>query len=94
MGAVMKQKKKILVTGAQGFIGSVLTTKLHKLKKYQIIATDIGFFKNCKTHKFKDPVKIYKCDINKINENLLKNVYAVVHLAALVMILWEISIKT
>ena len=41
----MKQKKKILVTGAQGFIGSVLTTKLHKLKKYQIIATDIGFLK-------------------------------------------------
>ena len=28
-------------------------------------------------------MKIYKCDINKINENLLKNVYAVVHLAAL-----------
>jgi nucleoside-diphosphate-sugar epimerase len=79
----MKSKKKILITGAQGFIGSVLVSKLHKLKKYQILATDIGFFKNCKMYKFRDPIKIYKSDINKINKNLLKNVYAVVHLAAL-----------
>ena len=38
-------KKKILVTGAQGYIGTRLIQKLHK--KYKIVATDSGFFKNC-----------------------------------------------
>ena len=77
--------KKILITGAQGFIGSVLTEKLQKKfkGKYEIIGTDIGFFKNCKLIKFKDPVKIIQKDIRFFPRNMLKNVYAVVHLAAL-----------
>lgn len=73
--------KKILITGAQGFIGSVLSKKLSK--KYDVLGTDIGYFKKCKLTKFKDPIKIINCDIRQVNKKILKNVYAVVHLAAL-----------
>lgn len=74
--------KKILVTGAQGFIGSVLINKLLS-KGYSVVATDIGYFKNCKLIPYKDPVKIIKTDINSFPRKFLKNVYAVIHLAAL-----------
>ena len=74
-------KKKILVTGAQGFIGSVLCQLLKK--NFNVIGTDVGYFKNCKILSFKDPIKIFKADIRKINQKKLKGVYAVVHLAAL-----------
>ena len=45
-------KKKILVTGAQGYIGTRLIQLLHK--KYNIVATDSGFFQNCSIEKYKD----------------------------------------
>lgn len=76
-------KKKILVTGAQGFIGSVLTTMLKKNKSFEVIGTDSGFFKSCKMIQFKDPIKIIKSDIRNLKKKYLKNIYAVVHLAAL-----------
>lgn len=80
-----KRLKKILITGAQGFIGSVLSQKLITAfkNKYEIIGTDIGYFKSCKIYNFKDPIKIIKSDIRSLNEHHLENVYAVVHLAAL-----------
>lgn len=75
-------KKKILVTGAQGFIGTVLVPKLIK-ENYDVIATDIGYFKDCKVLNYKDPVKVIKSDINSLNAKYLKGVYAIIHLAAL-----------
>lgn len=80
-----KHLKKILITGAQGFIGSVLSQKLKTefRNKYEVVGTDIGYFKNCKIYRFRDPIKIIKSDIRSLSEHHLENVYAVVHLAAL-----------
>ena len=74
-------KKKILVTGAQGYIGTRLIQKLHK--KYKIVATDSGFFKNCIIGKYKDPIKVIKMDLRKFNYKILKNVDTIIHLGAL-----------
>ena len=49
-------KKNILVTGAQGYIGTVLLPKLNK--KYNVFAYDAGYFKNCLLEKYQDPVKV------------------------------------
>ena len=40
-------KKKILITGCGGYLGSYLIPFLNKTKKYEIQAYDIGFFKEC-----------------------------------------------
>ena len=68
-------KKKILVTGGAGFIGSVLTTMLKKNKSFEVIGTDSGYFKSCKMIKFKDPIKIIKSDIRNLKKKYLKNKY-------------------
>ena len=75
--------KNILVTGNQGYIGSVLTPFLSE--KYNVTGIDTGYFKDCllekKNHlnKFK---QIYK-DIRYIENSDLTNIDCVVHLAAL-----------
>ena len=74
-------KKKIFVTGAQGYIGSVLVQKL--LKQYDVIGTDIGYFKNCNLIKYSDPIKILSLDLKQITKRHLKDVYCVIHLAAI-----------
>ena len=69
---------KILITGACGYIGSVLTNYLLN-KNYKIIAIDRQWFgKNLKEHK---NLKIIKKDFRKINDNDLKNVSSVIRLA-------------
>tara|TARA_Y100000590_G_scaffold468142_1_gene649692 strand:+ start:803 stop:1750 length:948 start_codon:yes stop_codon:yes gene_type:complete len=72
-------KKKIIITGGLGFIGSKLIKKLKK--NYQIIVLDNFYTNSVKTI---DGIKIVKCDLTnykslkKIN---IKNVYCLVHLA-------------
>ena len=50
---------------------------------YDVVATDIGYFKDCKVLNYRDPVKVIKSDINSLNSKHLKDVYAIIHLAAL-----------
>ena len=69
---------KVLITGACGYIGSVLTNYLLN-KNYKIIAIDTQWFgKNLKEHK---NLKIIKKDFRNINDDDLKNVSSVIHLA-------------
>ena len=74
-------KKNILVTGAQGYIGTVLLPKL--IKKYNIFAYDAGYFKNCLLEKYKDPVKVKNLKLKDFNLSSFKNIYAVIHLGAI-----------
>ena len=73
---------KILVTGNLGYIGTVLVPELIK-KNYNVIGFDTGYFKDCiLTDPFQTDIQILK-DIRNIEISDLKNIDAVIHLAAL-----------
>jgi nucleoside-diphosphate-sugar epimerase len=70
---------RILLTGSQGYIGSVLT-KILLDKKYTVIGIDSNYYKNAMLSK---PVKFINKDIRKIIDTDLKDIDAIIHLAAL-----------
>ncbi len=79
----MKHKKKILITGNLGYIGSVLSTYLIN-RGFSINGYDIGYFKECKfnfhkSHKISQVIK----DIRDVTYKDLKDVNIVIHLAGL-----------
>lgn len=73
--------KKILVTGANGMIGSALVCDL--VNKYELILLDLN---TNRIEKYADRSMIIKSELSKVAEfeDLLDNVYCVVHLAAAV----------
>lgn len=71
-------KKKILITGAGGYIGTELCNSLIE-KNYNIVGVDTFWFGN----KLNKKVKIIKSDIRALNRNTFKNVDTVIHLAYL-----------
>lgn len=79
----MNRKKKVLVTGNLGYIGSVLTDYLSD--NYEIVGCDIGYFKECKVHKLNNKNKFKQIikDIHKISSKDLKDVEYIIHLASL-----------
>tara|TARA_B100001123_G_C15266289_1_gene1008545 strand:+ start:76 stop:1020 length:945 start_codon:yes stop_codon:yes gene_type:complete len=77
--------KKIIITGASGFIGRSLVKKLSKDKKNFIVAIDNdkrGDFKKIKNKKNILKKKISVLSPNKLDK-ILKNCYACFHLAAI-----------
>jgi nucleoside-diphosphate-sugar epimerase len=80
-------KSKILVTGAAGYIGSMLCTKLVNLG-FQVVAVDVlKYEKNSLSHLFYyKNFKFIKADISnpKIIKKLLKKANFIIPLAALV----------
>jgi len=77
-------KKKIIITGGCGFIGSNLAEYLLK-KNYSITIIDdlsVGSEKNIKS--FRKKINFIKTNINNINkiDGLAKNIFAIIHLAA------------
>ena len=76
-------KKKILVTGNLGYVGSVLTNYL--FDDYEIVGYDIGYFQDCKVQKLNTKYKFKQIinDIDKISKNNLKDIEFVIHLASL-----------
>jgi nucleoside-diphosphate-sugar epimerase len=73
-------KKKILVTGGSGYVGSELIKELLK-KNYFVINVDLNLFDNPNL-KNKNLVNI-KLDILNIKKVNIKNVFACIHLASI-----------
>lgn len=71
-------KRKILITGGCGYVGSVLT-EIALRENYQITVLDTQWFGN--TLKKNKNLKILKMNLKKIEEINLNNFYAVIHLA-------------
>ena len=74
---------KILVTGNNGYIGTVLVEELFK-KNYEVIGYDIDYFYDCNlTNKNNKLTKQIKKDIRNITEDDLDGIDIVIHLAGL-----------
>ncbi len=73
---------KILVTGSEGYIGSVLTKKLEELG-HEVIGYDIGYYSDCLISKTNEKFKKIKKDIRDIEAEDLNQVDAIIHLAGL-----------
>ena len=72
--------KTILITGAGGYIGTNLVSKLIKLK-YKVVALDTFWFGNyLKKNK---RLKILKKDIRKLDLKDLNNIDTIIHLASI-----------
>lgn len=72
----------ILVTGNNGYIGSILTELLLR-KGYDVTGFDTNYFKECEFNKFHFEIKQINKDIRNVSMEDLKNVDAIIHLAAL-----------
>ena len=73
---------KVLVTGCQGYIGSVLIKELQK-KNHEVIGLDTGYFRECIICDLNEKYIFLNKDIRDIDNEDLNNVEAVIHLAAL-----------
>jgi len=73
---------KILLTGNNGYIGSVLTEMLIDLG-HDVTGLDTNFYVDCNLTEDKFNIKQIKKDIRKITEEDLEGFDAIIHLAAL-----------
>ena len=74
----IKNKKKILIIGGGGYVGTLLTDYLLN-KNYKVTVFDIFWFGNyLKKNK---NLKVIKDDIRNFDKNLLNKIDAVIHLA-------------
>ncbi len=79
---------RILITGNMGYIGPCVVSNLHdSYPEAELIGLDMGYFANCLTNeKVLPECKVdvqYFADVRQISTDLLKNVDAIVHLAAI-----------
>jgi len=75
--------KKILVTGNEGYIGSILTQKLIE-RGYGVVGLDSGIFKDTAfIPRAQKPHEQRYQDIRDIHPRELEDIYAIIHLAGL-----------
>ena len=74
--------QRILVTGHNGYLGSVLTPLLVKAG-YSVAGLDTGYFDECTLFKRPVPVPEIKKDIRDLQPADLEGFHGVIHLAAL-----------
>jgi nucleoside-diphosphate-sugar epimerase len=73
---------RVLVTGSQGYIGSMLAPELHR-SGYDVVGLDTGYFAQCTLVPDEVPVPTVRRDIRDLRATDLDGFDAVVHLAAL-----------
>lgn len=73
----------ILLTGNNGYVGSMLTRLLLE-KGYQVTGLDTNYYGGCEFNEFSHPqIKQINKDIRTVSQSDLKNIDAIIHLAAL-----------
>jgi len=79
----MSDTKKIIVTGHNGFIGTLLVNLLLK-RGYKVTGIDTNYFdKDCIFYPYKPRISEIFRDIRKVTEKDIDGAYAICHLAAL-----------
>ena len=73
---------KVLVTGNQGYIGSVLVPQLQS-KGFDVVGYDNGYFADCLLSPVKEDFKQIVKDIRDVSKSDLEGIDAVIHLAGL-----------
>jgi nucleoside-diphosphate-sugar epimerase len=73
---------KILVTGNNGYIGSVLVQKLIE-RNYEVIGYDINYYKECTLEPVEESFPTIVKDIRDISIRELEGIDAIIHLAGL-----------
>jgi nucleoside-diphosphate-sugar epimerase len=73
---------KILVTGNQGYIGTVLVERL-LTDGHSVTGLDIGFFEDCALEPAMQAFNQINKDIRDVNRDDLRDIEAIIHLAAL-----------
>lgn len=74
--------KKVLVTGNNGYIGSVLCDKLRS-ENFEVNGLDTDFYKDCHLFKTSERISGTFKDIRKIETKDISGFDAIIHLAAL-----------
>lgn len=74
-------KKHVLITGAEGYLGSVMAPFLVE-RGYEVTGLDTGFFKNALLYEA-PPFRVIKKDVRDFSESDLKGIDTIVHLAGI-----------
>jgi nucleoside-diphosphate-sugar epimerase len=74
--------KRILITGHEGYIGSVMTPML-AAAGYDVVGWDNGYFRECTLYPSPIRIPVIRKDIRNAERQDLQNFEAVIHLAAL-----------
>src|SRR5690242_19943170 len=78
----MAQKARVLMTGSDGYIGSVMAPWLQS-RGYDVVGLDTGYFAECRLVPELAEVRTAKKDIRDVTAADLSGFDAVIHLAAL-----------
>lgn len=73
---------RVLVTGHQGYIGSVLTPRL-VAAGHEVVGLDVGLYADCVLGEFEDEVSNRAVDLRDVTPEDCAGVDAVIHLAAI-----------
>lgn len=73
---------RVLVTGHNGYIGSVLTPML-QARGYDVIGLDTFYYEECTLGNEKSEAQVIRKDMREIVEEDIRGIDAVIHLAAL-----------
>ena len=78
----MTLDRRILVTGDQGYIGTVLVDVLMR-RGYDVVGLDTGYFADCLLDPEPDSYRRSTADIRDVDQAVLEGVHGIIHLAAL-----------
>lgn len=76
----MKNRKRVLVTGGAGYIGSVLVRELLR-RDYDVRVLDVLVFGNGSLSSVKNEIELIKADARKPKKEYFRDIDSVIHLA-------------